>query len=76
MPITVKIQSLADLRPRHDIEITALLQRALLDTEGNVSRAAVLLEIPYSTLARMIGERGLVDATARREGRPKSPSTE
>lgn len=62
--------TLPALYAKHSREIAALVRAALRDHGGNTSHAAKALNVPRTTLLRLIGRLGLADEMASKEGRP------
>ena len=64
--------TLPSLYSKHAREIAALLRATLRAHGGNTARTAATLDVPRTTLLRLIERLGLTDEMAGKEGRPPS----
>lgn len=63
--------TLPQLFAKHDRETATLLRAALREHDGNTSRTAAALDVPRTTLLRLIERLGLEKETSGKEGRPR-----
>lgn len=73
---TLTRMTLPQLHAKHAREVAALVRAALREHDGNTSRAAEALDVPRTTLLRLIERHGLSDEVSGRNGRPPKEKEE
>lgn len=65
--------TLPALYAKHAREVTSLVRATLREHDGNTSRTAAALDVPRTTLLRLIERCGLTKEMSGKEGRPPEP---